>query len=339
MATLPLAWLVSALTAIAAATLATNVRLPREARAWLCLFLCSLTVIGLLLGLRLEYGAAWAPLVQPVVAAMLAPSAWAGFRALAQDAQGQAKRRVAVTAGVIIAVQALVLLAPPPVFELALTGITAVYLVRLLMLLRLSPDEFAHVPAGGLPLLRGAMAVVAVLLAMSVVTDLGLLAAGTLGGDAQVLRWLTGATGLFTGFVFVVALVGTPLLLRPVEAAGTAEQSKQPETEADRDVLAELDRLMNGHQLVRDSNLTLARVARRLGRPAREVSVAANRCTGESFTRYVNGHRIAHAQRLLRESELPVTEVMLESGFASKSSFNTEFRRVTGQTPTQFRAG
>lgn len=339
MATLPLAWLVSALTAIAAATLASNVRLPREARAWLCLFLGALTAIGLLLGLRLEYGAAWAPLVQPVVAAIIAPSAWAGFRALAQDAPGQGRRRVMVTVGVILLVQALVILAGPPVFELALTGVTAIYLVRLLVLLRLGPDEFAHVPAGGLPLLRGAMAVVAVLLALSVVTDLGLLAAGMLGGDAQVLRWLTGATGLFTGFVFIVALVGTPLLLRPAEDAGTTPQPAQDETEADRAVLAELDRLMSGSQLYRDSNLTLARVARRLARPARDVSVAANRCTGESFTRYVNGHRIAHAQRLLRESDLPVTEVMLESGFASKSSFNTEFRRVTGQTPSRYRAG
>jgi AraC-like DNA-binding protein len=29
---------------------------------------------------------------------------------------------------------------------------------------------------------------------------------------------------------------------------------------------------------------------------------------------------------------------MFEAGFVSKSSFNTEFRRVTGKTPSQFRA-
>jgi AraC-like DNA-binding protein len=29
---------------------------------------------------------------------------------------------------------------------------------------------------------------------------------------------------------------------------------------------------------------------------------------------------------------------MFDAGFVSKSSFNTEFRRIVGQTPSQFRA-
>jgi AraC-like DNA-binding protein len=68
------------------------------------------------------------------------------------------------------------------------------------------------------------------------------------------------------------------------------------------------------------------------------MSNAVNRCVGENFSRYINGHRIRHAQELLRETDLPITEVMFESGFVSKSSLNTEFRRIVGQTPSVFRS-
>ncbi len=90
-------------------------------------------------------------------------------------------------------------------------------------------------------------------------------------------------------------------------------------------------------ELFRDSNLTLARVAKRLSVPARDLSGATNRVTAENFSRFVNGYRIAYAKRALLETDLPVTEVMFEAGFLSKSSFNTEFRRVTGLTPSQFK--
>jgi len=341
MVSLPLAWMVSALTLIAAATVARNARLPRGARVGLCVFLGALTVIGLLLGLRLGFGAGWAATLQQLVATIVAPSAWLGFRALAQDGLTGGRVTQALVPMVVaqVGVLAGVLAGGPAVADVCIMAVSALFLVRIAALLRLGADDFAHVPEAGLPLLRAAIAAVSILLGMMVATDLLLLLAGILGGDAFVLRYLTGATGLVAGFVFVVALVGTPMALRgPVAATAAAHTAAGP-TEADRGLLATLDTLMAGHQLYRDSNLTLARVARRLGVPARDLSVAANRCTGESFTRYVNGHRIAHAQRLLRGTDLPVTEVMLESGFASKSSFNTEFRRVTGLTPSGYRAG
>jgi AraC-like DNA-binding protein len=100
-----------------------------------------------------------------------------------------------------------------------------------------------------------------------------------------------------------------------------------------------LNGIMKDKELFRDSNLTLARVAKRLSVPARDLSGAINRVTAENFSRFINGHRIAYAQSALLETDLPVTEVMFEAGFLSKSSFNTEFRRVTGLTPSQFRSG
>lgn len=51
----------------------------------------------------------------------------------------------------------------------------------------------------------------------------------------------------------------------------------------------------------------------------------------------MNEYRIAEAQQLLKDSAMPVTSVMFESGFQIKSNFNREFLRVTGMSPSEYR--
>jgi AraC-like DNA-binding protein len=181
---------------------------------------------------------------------------------------------------------------------------------------------------------RSAIKATIVLLGMMVATDLSIVAASLFAGDAYILTFLTGVSGVFTAFIFVVALVGAPMLLHLTRS--DAPKVEGP-TDNDRSTRALLDALMKDTHLYTDSNLTLARVARRLSLPVRDVSNAINRTTSENFSRYINGFRIRHAQVALRDTELSVTEVMFEAGFVSKSSFNTEFRRMTGKTPSQFR--
>jgi AraC family transcriptional regulator len=59
--------------------------------------------------------------------------------------------------------------------------------------------------------------------------------------------------------------------------------------------------------------------------------------TGVAPHQYVTAQRVERASRLLAQSELPVVEIALRSGFAAQSSFTTTFRRMTGMTPRAFR--
>ena len=52
---------------------------------------------------------------------------------------------------------------------------------------------------------------------------------------------------------------------------------------------------------------------------------------------YLTEERLAHACRLLRTTELPITTICLDVGFQSLGSFSTRFRRRFGQSPVQFR--
>ena len=45
----------------------------------------------------------------------------------------------------------------------------------------------------------------------------------------------------------------------------------------------------------------------------------------------------SHAKRLLASSDLPVTAILFDVGFQTKSNFNREFLRVTGMTPSDYR--
>jgi AraC-like DNA-binding protein len=336
MITLPLAWLVSVLTTIAAFALSQGTRIPFPARFFLCIFLLTLAAAGLLLGFRLSFNATWAARIQPLVAVMVAPSAYLGFRALTQE--GEPKwRELLLVNGIPVAIAQLAILTKLPVSaDVFVLGITSIYLFRMARLLPCSADDFVHVAPHALRILRSAVYATIILLGMMVASDLLIVAASVVAGDAFVLKSLTGISGVFTAFIFVVALVGAAMLLRATK--GNLAGPEQP-TDSDRTMLAALDALMNEKQIYTDSNLTLARVARRVSVPIRDVSTAINRMTGENFSRYINGFRVRHAQAALRETELPITEVMFDAGFISKSSFNTEFRRIVGQTPSQFRSG
>ncbi|WP_339743888.1 helix-turn-helix domain-containing protein [uncultured Maricaulis sp.] len=87
-----------------------------------------------------------------------------------------------------------------------------------------------------------------------------------------------------------------------------------------------------------DPELTVARLARQLGLPQRLVSETVNDQFGVSVSRWINGWRIAEAQRLMAaEPGRPLVELMLDCGFQTRSNFNKAFKDVTAETPSAWR--
>ena len=103
------------------------------------------------------------------------------------------------------------------------------------------------------------------------------------------------------------------------------------------EIVAAIDAAMRERGLFRDAELNLAKLSRRLGLPARQVSNAINRRYGMSVSQYVNGYRVRTACGLLVVSDEPVSTVMFEAGFMTKSNFNREFLRVAGTSPSAWR--
>lgn len=59
--------------------------------------------------------------------------------------------------------------------------------------------------------------------------------------------------------------------------------------------------------------------------------------TTTTFYKYLNLKRIGHAQKLLADPGIPITEVALSSGFSSLSAFIRMFKLINQCTPTEYR--
>lgn len=60
--------------------------------------------------------------------------------------------------------------------------------------------------------------------------------------------------------------------------------------------------------------------------------------TGMTYYNYLNKHRIMHAEKLLIDPNLSVTEVAMRSGFVSLSTFNRLFKQYKKCTPTEYKS-
>ncbi len=156
---------------------------------------------------------------------------------------------------------------------------------------------------------------------------------------------------LASGFLALAILCGltlTALLrpglfqsLEPSEAASLAgPKPGLPNTALDH--LAErAQAYLEAHRSFLEPELTLKALARRLGVGERDLSQALNQSLGLHFFDFINRARIEHAKALITQDDArPQTllETAYASGFNSKSSFNTAFKKHTGLTPSAFRA-
>jgi len=89
-----------------------------------------------------------------------------------------------------------------------------------------------------------------------------------------------------------------------------------------------------------DPSLTLYSLAKQLNLPSKELSILINHTMGLHFFDFVNEYRINYSKKILTDKEqkdLTILEILYDAGFNSKSSFNTEFKKRTGITPTEYR--
>jgi AraC-like DNA-binding protein len=88
-----------------------------------------------------------------------------------------------------------------------------------------------------------------------------------------------------------------------------------------------------------DSGLSLSDLAERLMVHPNYLSQVINERENRNFYDYINAHRVEEFRRLAadpKKKNYTVLALAFESGFNSKSAFNSHFKRITGQTPSGF---
>lgn len=85
-------------------------------------------------------------------------------------------------------------------------------------------------------------------------------------------------------------------------------------------------------------DLTLKSVTKNTGIPSAKVRSILQKTKTMGFRAFVNGLRIAEAQRLINNTENPISEIALSVGYRHLSTFNAAFKEITGLTPSEFRS-
>lgn len=122
---------------------------------------------------------------------------------------------------------------------------------------------------------------------------------------------------------------------------GEKYQRNRLDDDEARELVRELETLMTDKQLYRDGSLTSQTLADALGVTPHLLSQVLNVHVGKSFYAFVNGYRVEALMAALEdpaERGRGVLELALDAGFNSKSTVNSVFKKLTGMTPTQFRA-
>jgi AraC-like DNA-binding protein len=89
----------------------------------------------------------------------------------------------------------------------------------------------------------------------------------------------------------------------------------------------------------KDSELTLAQLADRLGTTPHKLSEVLNAQMRQTFYDFVNGYRVREVQRRIKAGDakrLKMLALALDAGFASKSTFNDVFKKHTQLTPSGY---
>jgi YesN/AraC family two-component response regulator len=96
---------------------------------------------------------------------------------------------------------------------------------------------------------------------------------------------------------------------------------------------------MHTKHLYLKNKLTLTELSEELNINPKYLSFIINSEKNKNFYDYINAYRIEKAKKellLKRNKQLTIEAICKECGFNSKSTFNDVFKKLTGQTPTQF---
>jgi AraC-like DNA-binding protein len=98
--------------------------------------------------------------------------------------------------------------------------------------------------------------------------------------------------------------------------------------------------IMENEKPFLDPELSLFKLASQLDVPSHILSYIINKGCDENFYQFINRYRIEEAKKRIQDpnmKHLSLVGIAFEVGFNSKTVFNTTFKKMTNQTPSEFK--
>lgn len=165
-----------------------------------------------------------------------------------------------------------------------------------------------------------------------------------------ILFWLVAYDWLLIEYVmicialqlsFVYAqLIRESAFLAPIQL-GNKYQKSTLTADQKHAILGKLDVLLKNEKFYLDDSISLSHVAKQLHTTTHHLSQVINESKGITFQKLISQYRIQEAKLLLKDKQYEQTtieNIAAMVGYNSKSAFNTTFKKLTGYTPTDYRA-
>lgn len=286
-------------------------------------------VQGLVTSMAQHYRVPGFQILQPITATFIPPMAWVAFQATA--VRRFAKSDYLNLLGPLCAFVSFVV--SPNFLDTLIPALFFGYGIAILWVSLQGADAMPRMrfETGDIP--GKIWQVIGAALIASALSDVLIVSAQMLGA-AYLQPWII---SIYSSIMLLI--VGGLSLSSALEnaPAETDDVSELPISGQDVEIIEKLDALMAARQLFLNPDLTLSLLSRSLLIPAKQLSAAVNRVTGENVSRYINAARVKAAQEALVDGQ-NVTNAMLSSGFNTKSNFNREFLRVSGKNPSDWLA-
>jgi AraC-like DNA-binding protein len=133
-------------------------------------------------------------------------------------------------------------------------------------------------------------------------------------------------------------VIDVPVPEEPEQIKTKYEWSSLTEAEADR-IYQQLNTLMAEEKLYKNAELTLSKLAETMQVKDAGLSQVINSRFNKSFYDYINALRVHECIRMMGEEknkDYTLLSIAFDCGFNSKSSFNRNFRKFTGKSPSAF---
>ncbi len=144
---------------------------------------------------------------------------------------------------------------------------------------------------------------------------------------------------LIGAVVLLILVAGGWIYWKRRHRKATPEVEESPSEEAAYQLLLRIRQHMDEQRPYLNSELKVRDIANYLGTNSRYISYCIKRVEQCTFSAYINKHRVAYAQQLMRRHpDIKLTEVYLKSGFANEISFFRTFKGITGMTPSEWKA-
>lgn len=291
----------------------------------------------LLIGVRWGYNITMLLPLQAVLAVVWCPLAWLAFRSLSREGPIWRWSNDWIHSIAIIAIILCIALWPLPI-DIILITTYAIYSALLIRLALKGPDALHMVRLSAALLCHRALWITGCFLLAFVFVDV-LIAIDIRLNQGQYSPTIIAMANIpsIVALGFAALIAGQARSAEIIEPALTGCENHNTDLQEAQEMMPKLQKLLIEQALYKDPELNLQRLARKCGVPTRRVSRTVNLLTEQNVSQWVNEHRIKTACDLLRNSDVSVTEVMLDVGFMTKSNFNREFKRITETSPSGWR--